>query len=148
LSRVPQAPADRNHPSHLHARRRGSDDTGHAGHHYRPEDAEGRDGIGRGGLAEGRRPKVQDGLRLGPPMSAAARRRWRRNLTGYAFAGPALIVLASFLLYPIAYSISLSLHEWDGYTPRWGSFVGFENYLALAADEVFWRATWNSVVFV
>jgi ABC-type sugar transport system permease subunit len=81
-------------------------------------------------------------------MSAAARRRWHRNLAGYAFAGPALIVLAAFLLYPIGYSLSLSLHEWDGYTPRWGSFVGFENYRALAGDEVFWRATWNSVVFV
>ena len=81
-------------------------------------------------------------------MSPAARRRWRRNLAGYAFAGPALIVLAAFLLYPVAYSVSLSLHEWDGYTPRWGPFVGFENYRALATDEVFWRATWNSIVFV
>ncbi len=81
-------------------------------------------------------------------MSGAARRRWRRNLAGYAFAGPALIVLAAFLLYPIVYSVSLSLHEWDGYTPRWGAFVGFENYRALVGDEVFWRATWNSIVFV
>jgi len=67
---------------------------------------------------------------------------------GYAFSGPALLVLGAFLLYPIAYSVALSLHEWDGYTPRWGSFVGLENYRALAGDEVFWRATWNSVVFV
>lgn len=80
--------------------------------------------------------------------SLAARRSWRRHLTGYAFAGPALVILAAFLVYPIGYSVWLSVHEWDGYTPRWGPFVGLENYRALAADEVFWRATWNSIVFV
>ena len=80
--------------------------------------------------------------------SPAARRRWRRHAAGYAFAGPALAILAAFLLYPIGYSVWLSLHEWDGYAPRWGPFVGLENYRALAADEVFWRATMNSIVFV
>jgi raffinose/stachyose/melibiose transport system permease protein len=79
---------------------------------------------------------------------ASSRRRWRRHATGYAFVGPALLVLAAFLLYPIGYSLWLSLHEWDGYTPRWGPFVGLENYRGLAADEVFWQATLNSVVFV
>ena len=77
-----------------------------------------------------------------------AGRRWRRNVAGYAFTGPALLVLAAFLLYPIGYSLWLSLHEWDGYTPRWGPFIGLENYRVLAGDEVFWRATVNSIVFV
>ena len=75
-------------------------------------------------------------------------RRARRHAAGYAFTGPALLILGAFLLYPIGYSLALSLHEWDGYTPRWGAFVGAENYRALAGDEVFWRATLNSVVFV
>jgi ABC-type sugar transport system permease subunit len=76
------------------------------------------------------------------------RHRWRRHAAGYAFTGPALVILAAFLLYPVGYSVWLSLHEWDGYTPRWGPFVGVENYVALAGDEVFWRATLNSIVFV
>jgi raffinose/stachyose/melibiose transport system permease protein len=80
--------------------------------------------------------------------SAIVRSRWRRHAAGYAFTGPALVILAVFLLYPIGYSVWLSLHEWDGYTPRWGPFIGLENYRALAADEVFWRATLNSIVFV
>ena len=45
-------------------------------------------------------------------------RGWRRHATGYAFAGPALLILAAFLVYPIGYSLWLNLHEWDGYTPR------------------------------
>ena len=81
-------------------------------------------------------------------LSLAARRSWRRHAAGYAFAGPALVILAAFLVYPIGYSAWLSFHEWDGYTPSWGPFVGFENYRVLAGDEVFWRATLNSVVFV
>jgi len=81
-------------------------------------------------------------------LSLAARRSWRRHAAGYAFAGPALVVLAAFLVYPIGYSVWLSVHEWDGYTPSWGPFVGLENYRALIADEVFWRATLNSIVFV
>jgi ABC-type sugar transport system permease subunit len=81
-------------------------------------------------------------------LSIAARRSWRRHAAGYAFTGPALVILAAFLVYPIGYSVWLSFYEWDGYTPRWGPFVGFENYRALAGDEVFWRATVNSVVFV
>ena len=80
--------------------------------------------------------------------AASAARPWRYHLTGYLFAGPAILVLAAFLLYPIGYSVWLSLHEWNGYTPRWGPFVGLANYVALARDEVFWKATVNSLVFV
>ena len=79
---------------------------------------------------------------------AIVRQRWRRHAAGWAFVGPALVVLAAFLLYPIAYSVWLSLHEWEGYSPQWGPFVGLENYRALASDEVFRRATWNSIVLV
>jgi ABC-type sugar transport system permease subunit len=76
------------------------------------------------------------------------RYRWRRHAAGLAFTAPALVILAAFLLYPIGYSLWLSLHEWDGYTPRWGPFVGLENYRTLAGDEVFWKAALNSIVFV
>jgi len=73
---------------------------------------------------------------------------WRRHVAGYLFAGPALLVLGAFLLYPIGYSVWLSFHEWSGYTPGWGPFVGLENYRDLAQNEVFWKATLNSIVFV
>ena len=55
LSRVPQAAAHRHHAGHLHAGGRGGDDPGDAGAHHGAEDTEGRDGVGGGGLAEGRR---------------------------------------------------------------------------------------------
>jgi ABC-type sugar transport system permease subunit len=83
-----------------------------------------------------------------PTRAGRAARSWRYHLTGYLFAGPAILVLAAFLVYPIGYSVWLSFHEWSGYTPRWGPFVGLANYAALWRDEVFWKATVNSIVFV
>lgn len=76
------------------------------------------------------------------------RRRGRQTLAGYGFVAPAVAVLAAFIVYPVGYSIWLSLHEWTGYTPDWGPFVGLGNYRTLAGDEVFWKAVVNSAVFV
>ncbi len=80
------------------------------------------------------------------PKSKA--RRVERHLLGYAFCGPAVIILAAFIIYPAFYSFFLSFHEWNGFTPEWGPFVGLDNYLDLARDGIFWRAALNSVLFV
>jgi ABC-type sugar transport system permease subunit len=82
-------------------------------------------------------------------VAVHARRRYlERNLVAYAFVGPALLVLCAFILYPAGYSLLLSFYEWSGFTPEWGPFVGFDNYVQLARDEIFWKATTNSVLFV
>jgi ABC-type sugar transport system permease subunit len=77
--------------------------------------------------------------------------RWRhleRTLTAYAFVGPALLVLCAFIVYPALYSFLLSFHEWNGFTPIWGDFVGLDNYASLVRDPVFWKAAINSILFV
>ena len=79
---------------------------------------------------------------------SSRRRALDRNLTAYGFVGPALLLLCAFILYPAIYSLLLSFHEWAGFTPEWGPFVGFDNYLALLKDEIFWKAALNSVLFV
>lgn len=80
------------------------------------------------------------------PKSKA--RHLERHLLGYAFCGPAVIILAAFIIYPAIYSLLLSFHEWNGFTPRWGPFVGLDNYAELARDWIFWKAAINSVLFV
>jgi raffinose/stachyose/melibiose transport system permease protein len=80
------------------------------------------------------------------PKSKA--RRIERHLLGYAFCGPAVIILAAFIIYPAFYLFFLSFHEWNGFTPEWGPFVGLDNYVALANDGMFWKASINSVLFV
>ncbi len=84
-------------------------------------------------------------------IRTAPRSNWyrlSRHLVGYAFVAPALLVFIAFIIYPIAYSLRLSFHEWSGYTVEWGPFVGLQNYVELAKDEVFWKAVKNSAVFV
>jgi ABC-type sugar transport system permease subunit len=82
-------------------------------------------------------------------VSAPARKRHlERTLTAYAFVGPALLVLGGFIVYPAIYSFLLSFHEWNGFTPTWGDFVGLDNYTALFKDWIFWKAAINSVLFV
>ncbi|MDP8921993.1 MAG: sugar ABC transporter permease, partial [Chloroflexota bacterium] len=80
------------------------------------------------------------------PKSRA--RHLERHLLGYAFCGPAVVILAAFIVYPAFYSFWLSFHEWNGFTPEWGAFVGAENYVLLARDGIFWKAAVNSVLFV
>lgn len=74
--------------------------------------------------------------------------RLRRHLLGYAFVAPALAVFLGFVIYPMGYSLWLSFHEWSGYTPNWGPFVGLGNYVTLGHDPVFWQSVRNTLVFV
>jgi raffinose/stachyose/melibiose transport system permease protein len=83
---------------------------------------------------------------LRPP--SAVRRPLGRHLVGYAFVGPAVLVLCAFIVYPIFYSVWLSFHEWNGFSVEWGPFVGLDNYIALTKDPIFWKATANSIIFV
>jgi len=71
-----------------------------------------------------------------------------RHLLGYAFCGPAVIILAAFIIYPAFYSFFLSFYEWNGFTPEWGPFVGLDNYAYLFGDGIFWKAAVNSILFV
>lgn len=82
------------------------------------------------------------------PVISIALRPLTQHLVGYVFVGPAALVLACFLVYPIVYSLWLSFHQWNGYQTDWGAFVGLDNYLSLAVDEVFWKAAVNSILFV
>ena len=58
---------------------------------------------------------------------------------------PMCLLLAALLLYPIVYSISLSVSELDGLSSR---FVGWENYANLLHDEDFWRVLLNNFIFL
>jgi ABC-type sugar transport system permease subunit len=81
-------------------------------------------------------------------VAPARRRHLERTVTAYLFVGPALLVLCAFIVYPALYSFLLSFHEWNGFTPQWGDFVGLENYATLFRDAIFWKATINSILFV
>lgn len=84
--------------------------------------------------------------------SASAARRRRRGraefLTDTVMIGPALALVALFVLIPITIAAYLSFTNWDGFTipPSW---VGTRNYERLFQDpEVFRAATYTGVIAV
>ncbi len=69
----------------------------------------------------------------------------KENLTGYLFIAPQLLLFLVFVVYPIFEGIRLSLYKINYQTE---TFIGFENYSRLFADEVFMKSTLNTVIFV
>jgi multiple sugar transport system permease protein len=74
-------------------------------------------------------------------------RRLTRALTPWLFVAPATVLLGVFVIYPVAQLLWVSLHEWNILEDRL-TWVGLANYRAVLADDVFWQALWNTLVFV
>ena len=73
------------------------------------------------------------------------------RLAGWAFAGPALAVIALFFLVPVLAALALSVTDFDIYALADRDnlrFVGLGNYAALLADPLFWKALGNTFYFV
>jgi multiple sugar transport system permease protein len=70
----------------------------------------------------------------------------REQLAGLLTIAPALILILALTLYPVAYSIWLSLLEKHSFFPQ-ERFVGLENYLYLSKDPEFWTSLWLGVVY-
>ncbi|MEU4569609.1 sugar ABC transporter permease [Micromonospora sp. NPDC023956] len=74
-----------------------------------------------------------------------------RGLTGWAFALPFAVPFAIFLVGPVLVSLLMSLTDIrlaDLRTPLAVEFVGLENYLRLADDEVFLKSVRNTALVV
>jgi multiple sugar transport system permease protein len=69
----------------------------------------------------------------------------RKLLTGLAFSSPWLIGLSVFLLYPLLAALYYSLCDYSVLLPP--VFVGFDNYIELFQDKLFWKSLWNTTFF-
>jgi len=70
----------------------------------------------------------------------------REQLAGLLTITPALILILALTLYPVAYSIWLSLLEKHSFFPQ-QRFVGLENYFYLWKDPEFWSSLWLGTVY-
>jgi multiple sugar transport system permease protein len=69
----------------------------------------------------------------------------------WCFVGPALLVIALFFFLPVGSALVLSLTDFDLYalaSIRNLRFVGLDNYLELLRTPLFWKALWNTLIFV
>ena len=70
----------------------------------------------------------------------------------FVFLFPGLFVLIGILIFPIIFTIRLSLSGWNSYTPEM-NFIGITNYIRLFTDdprfwESFFRLSFLSVTTV
>jgi multiple sugar transport system permease protein/sn-glycerol 3-phosphate transport system permease protein len=84
------------------------------------------------------------------PTLAQARSRnnlqWRSWLAGYLCILPALVIITVFSLFPVFYSLRLSLYRWNFVAPE-PEFVGLRNFERLFTSEQFWQVLRNTLFF-
>jgi multiple sugar transport system permease protein len=69
----------------------------------------------------------------------------RKVLTGLLFSSPWVIGLSVFLVYPLLAALYYSLCDYSVLLPP--VFVGFDNYIELFQDNLFWKSLWNTTFF-
>lgn len=84
---------------------------------------------------------------MGSPTLRTARAGFSQRWLPYVFISPFFILFAVFGLFPLLFSVWMSLHSWD---PAAGlaamQWVGWENYThTLLNDDWFHRSMWNTL---
>ncbi len=89
---------------------------------------------------------VQPGVSLWARWIPTTKPKRREQLAGVLTISPALILILGLTIYPVAYSIWLSLLEKHSFFPQ-ERFIGLENYFYLWKDEEFWTSLWLGTVY-
>ncbi len=85
---------------------------------------------------------AEHGRRFG--ASARQRREW---IDGYLLVAPALILFVLLVVYPMLNTVYLSFFDYGLTDPRI-RFIGFNNFIELTGDEVFWRSLRNNATIL
>ncbi|MEI8191493.1 MAG: sugar ABC transporter permease [candidate division NC10 bacterium] len=77
---------------------------------------------------------------------AVSRRAWGHRVAGILTISPALLLILGLIVYPVAYSVWLSLLEKHSFFPQ-ERFIGLENYVYLWSDPEFWTSFWLGSIY-
>ena len=90
-------------------------------------------------------------------IGSRERRRLRNRRSGYirrretvraaAMIAPALVLVACIYVYPAAFTLALSLSEFDMVRLQLGDFVGLSNFADLFRNPGFGDAVWRTIYF-
>jgi multiple sugar transport system permease protein len=67
------------------------------------------------------------------------------NAWGLLFVAPMLVGILAFVVVPVLASLFLSFANWDLVAPP--RIVGFDNYVEMFNDPLFYKVAWNTVYF-
>jgi multiple sugar transport system permease protein len=65
----------------------------------------------------------------------------------FVLNSPAILLLLGLVLYPIVYSVWLSLHAYNLRQPNRVRFIGLDNYATVLSSDQFWSAAGNTALF-
>ncbi len=77
-------------------------------------------------------------MRQGPKVT--------HQMTGLLTIAPGLFLILALTVYPVGYSVWLSLLEKHSFFPE-QRFIGLDNYIYLWSDAEFWISLWYGVVY-
>src|SRR6218665_3978936 len=102
-------------------------------------------------------PITPHALQIGPTMSTLDARRpgsvltFRQKLANfdykaspYLYISPFFLMFAVLGLFPIIYTVNVSLYNWDLLKGQ-GDFIGIDNYVTTLTDPFFWNAFGNTI---
>jgi multiple sugar transport system permease protein len=74
--------------------------------------------------------------------------QWANNHRKWIFAAPAMAFVAALIVFPLAWTVYLSLTDAEGSVRADSSFVGLKNYVKVLTDtDRFWPAVLRTVAF-
>lgn len=80
--------------------------------------------------------------------STPALSRWANNHRKWLFAAPAMVFVGALIIFPLGWTVYLSLTDAEGSVRADKSFVGLENYVTVLTDtDRFWPAVLRTVEF-
>jgi cellobiose transport system permease protein len=78
---------------------------------------------------------------------SVGRRLWRldERVSPYLYIAPFFVLFGIFGIFPLAYTLFVSLNSWDLLAGGAHQWIGLDNYRRLLADEDFWNSLRNTV---
>lgn len=71
----------------------------------------------------------------------------KKNRIPLLYIAPVVLLSGCVLYFCIAFTIRISLSDWNGLDPEIG-FIGFDNFVQLFTDPIFWTALVNNLIFM
>ncbi|RLD63900.1 MAG: sugar ABC transporter permease [Bacteroidetes bacterium] len=75
-----------------------------------------------------------------------SKNKFKKSISPYFFVSPYLIHLILFIVFPVIFSIILTFFKWNIISPM--KYVGFDNFIRLFQDRLFWKSLYNTFLFL
>lgn len=75
-----------------------------------------------------------------------AKNKSKKSISPYFFVSPYLIHLILFIVFPVVFSVVLTFYKWNIISEM--QYVGFDNFIRLFQDRLFWKSLYNTFIFL